>query len=193
MSENTKSATKVITGKVRLSFVHLLEPHAFEGQDPKYSTMILIPKSDKQTLNRIKKAQKAAYDAAKSSKLKGVKPENLKTTLRDGDEEQDTESYPEFKNHYFINLSSRTKPGIVDAHRDPVTSEEEVYSGVYARVSMNFYAYNTAGNKGISAGLNNVQIIADGDFLGGRARAEDDFDDWESDDDEAEVDDDLFG
>jgi hypothetical protein len=153
--------------------------------------MIIIPKSDKTTLNKIKAAQKAAYEAAKGEKLKGIKPDRVKTTLRDSDDEMDLEKYPEFKNTYFINVSSKTKPGIIDAQKNPVTSEDEVYSGVYARVSINLFAYNTAGNKGISAGLNNVQIVADGDFLGGRSRAEDDFDDWE--DDETEDDDDFLG
>lgn len=176
--------TKVITGKVRLSFVHLLEPDAFEGQEAKYSTMVLIPKSDKKTINAIKKAQKAAYDAAKSDKLKGVKWENVKQTLRDGDEEMDTEERPEFKDHYFINLSSKTKPGLIDKYKNKVESPDDVYSGVYARVSLNCYAYNTAGNKGISAGLNNVQVLGFGDFLGGRASADADFDEWEDEDDD---------
>lgn len=176
--------TKVITGKVRLSFVHLLEPDAFEGQEEKYSAMLLIPKDDKKTLNAIKKAQKAAYDAAKGDKLKGVKWENVKQTLRDGDEEKDTEEFPEFKGVYFINVSSRPKPGIIDRYKNKVDSEEDVYSGVYARVSINFYAYNTAGNKGISAGLNNVQVLGFGDYLGGRASADADFDEWEEEDDD---------
>lgn len=178
--------TKVITNKVRLSFVHLLEPHAFEGQKEKYSAMLLIPKEDTETLALFEKAIKNAYDAAKSDKLKGIKYENIKTTLRDGDAEMDTEERPEFKGMMFINASSVTKPGIIDRFKNEITSADDVYSGVYARVSLNFYAYNTAGNKGISAGLNNVQVIEKGDYLGGRASADSDFDEWEDDE---EVDD----
>lgn len=187
-------ATKVITGKVRASFVHLLEPDAFEGQDPKYSVMLLIPKTDKVTLSKIKKAQKAAAEAGKSSKFDGKLPKNLKNTLRDGDEEQDTDEYPEFKGMYFINASSKTKPGIVDKDRQEILDPDDIYSGMYVRASLNFFAYNTAGNKGVSAGLNNIQKVGDGDFLGGRSSAEDDFDDWEDDEDVAdEEDDDIFG
>ncbi|HEQ0635005.1 TPA: DUF2815 family protein, partial [Streptococcus pyogenes] len=80
----TPNTTKVVTGKVRLSYVALLEPKAFEGQEAKYSTVILIPKTDKVTIKKIKDAQKAAYEAAKDNKLKGVKWERVKTTLRDG-------------------------------------------------------------------------------------------------------------
>ncbi|KRL13037.1 DUF2815 family protein [Schleiferilactobacillus perolens] len=186
-----KLTTKVVTGKVRLSFVHLLAPHAINGGDAKYSTMIIIDKADKATLKKIKSAQKVAYDAAKADKLKGLTFEQVKTTLRDGDDPNDnTGDYPELKGHYFMNLSSTTQPQVIDGAKNPVTSEAEVYSGVYARVSLNTYAYNTSGNKGISAGLNNVQVVADGEHLDGRTSADDDFDEW---DDDEEDDDDLLG
>lgn len=187
---NSANTTKVITGKVRASFVHLLEATSFEGQDAKYSVMLLIPKSDKKTLNKIKQAQQAAAEAGKSNKFGGKLPSKVKTTLRDGDEEMDTDEYPEFTGMMFINVSSKTKPGIVDANRQEIIDPSEIYSGMYIRASINFFAYNTAGNKGVSAGLNNIQKVADGDFLGGRSKAEDDFDDWETDEDD---DDDLMG
>lgn len=181
-----QSATKVVTGKVRASYANLLAPSAFEGQEPKYSVVLLIPKSDKQTLAKIKKAQKAAYEAAKNDKLKGVKWERVKTTLRDGDTDDsvDPDNQPEYLNHYFISVSSKQKPQIVDREKEPITDDSEIYSGMYIRASINFYAYNTAGNKGISAGLNNVQKVADGDFLGGRSSAEDDFDEYDDEDEE---------
>lgn len=183
--------TKVITNKVRLSFVNLLEAKAFEGQEPKYSCMLLIDKSDKQTLAAIEKAIDNAFKADGGQRLKGVKRENVKTTLRDGDLEQDTEEHPEFANKMFINVSSKNKPGLVDRYKNKIEGDnaaDEVYSGVYAIVSINFYAYNTSGNKGISAGLNNVMIVEKGEYLGGRASAESDFADIEFDDDEFEED-----
>ncbi|MCP7950620.1 DUF2815 family protein [Listeria monocytogenes] len=182
----TPASAKVVTGEVRLSFVHLLEPYAYEGQEEKYSTMILIPKSDKNTVNAIKAAQKAALEQGTVSKFGGKKPSNLKNTLRDGDDEMDTEERPEFEGHYFMNVSSKTAPGILDKAKQKTISPDDVYSGVYARVSINFFAYNTAGNKGISAGLNNVMVLGKGDYLGGRASADSDFADFEAlDDDEA--------
>lgn len=147
MTNSTVASTKVITGKVRLSFVHLLEPHAYEGQEAKYSTMILIPKSDTKTIKEIKAAQKAALDQGITSKFGGKKPTNIKTTLRDGDEEMDTEERPEFADHYFMNVSSKTKPGLLDKAKRKTESPDDIYSGVYAYVSINFFAYNTAGIK----------------------------------------------
>ncbi|MGK9252392.1 DUF2815 family protein [Paenibacillus humicus] len=177
----TNSDTKVITGKVRLSYTHLFNPTAIEaGQEPKYSTAILIPKSDKETLKKIQAAINAAIEAGKS-KFGGKIPANLKKPLRDGDEERpDDEAY---QGHYFLNASAKQKPGIIDKYKNEITDSTEVYSGCYARVSLNFYAFNTAGNKGVAAGLNNVQKIAEGDYLGGRSRAEDDFDEFEDEDD----------
>ena len=97
----------------------------------------------------------------------------LKTPLRDGDAERpDDEAYAD---SYFVNANSGTAPGIVDADRNPIIDRSEVYSGVYGRASINFYAFNSNGNKGIACGLNNLQKIRDGEPLGGKTRAEDDF------------------
>lgn len=170
----TNKDTKVVTGEIRLSYAHIFAPYAHEaGQDEKYSTAILIPKSDKTTLKKIKAAVEAAKEAGKA-KFGGKIPANLKTPLRDGDEERPDQE--EYAGHYFLNASSKTKPGVVDKQLNPIMDSEELYSGCYARVSINFYAFNTAGNKGIACGLNNVQKLRDGDYLGGRSRAEDDFD-----------------
>ncbi|PLR84684.1 DUF2815 domain-containing protein [Bacillus canaveralius] len=187
MAVTKNTDTKVITGKVRLSYVHVFEPHAIEeGQEPKYSVCLLIPKSDKETLKKIKAATEAAKQAG-ASKWGGKIPANLKTPLRDGDEER--EDQEEYAGHYFINCSSKTKPGVVDQNVQPILDSTEVYSGCYGRASINFYAFNTAGNKGIACGLNNLQKLADGDYLGGRSRAEDDFDAVDNGDD----DDDFLG
>ena len=177
----TNTDTKVITGKVRLSYAHLFTPTSIEdSQEPKYSACLLIPKSDKDTIKKIKAAVEAAKQAG-SSKWGGKIPNNLKLPLRDGDEER-AEDHPEYAGHYFLNASSKQKPGIIDKYKNEITDSTEVYSGCYARASINFFAFNTAGNKGIACGLNNIQKIADGDYLGGRSRAEDDFDEIEDDD-----------
>ncbi|MEC0340053.1 DUF2815 family protein [Bacillus sonorensis] len=182
MAVNTNSSTKVITGKVRFSYVHIFQPHAIEeGQEPKYSMSIIIPKSDKETLKKIKAAVEAAKQAG-ASKWGGKIPKNLKTPLRDGDEERPDQE--EYAGAYFLNASSKTRPGVVDAHLNEIIDSEEVYSGCYGRVSINFYPFNTAGNKGIACGLNNVQKWEDGDYLGGRSRAQDDFDALEVEDDD---------
>ncbi len=61
-------------------------------------------------------------------------------------------------------------------------NRSEVYSGVYGRASINFYAFNSNGNKGIACGLNNLQKIRDGEPLGGKSRAEDDFATYDDED-----------
>ena len=181
MSTTTKSPvaeTKVITGKVRFSYAHVWEATAIdEGQKPKFSVSLLIPKSDKITIGRIQRAVEAAKQQGKASKYGGKIPANLKLPLRDGDEERpDDDTY---KGHYFVNALAVTRPGIVDANRDPITDKEEFYSGCYGVASVNFYPFNTSGNKGVACGLNNLMKTADGEPLGGRQSAEDDFADVE--------------
>lgn len=182
------NATKVITGKVRLSYVHVFQPQSIDGGEEKYSTSILIPKEDKETLRKIKTAIEAAKELGKSQ-WGGKIPANLKLPLRDGDEERpDDEAYA---GHYFINASSKTKPGIAKpigktpdgkTKFEEITDSTEVYSGCYARVSINFYPFNKNGNRGIAVGLNNIVKVQDGEPLGGRARLEDEFAEIEFDD-----------
>lgn len=174
---NKPDPTKVVTGKVRLSYAHLFEPYASDPDDEKkYSVTILIPKTDKGTLAKIKAAQDAARENGKTSKWDGRIPSNLSTTLHDGDEEADLEKNPEYKGMMYMAMSSKQRPGIVDENVNPIMDPTEVYSGCYARVSIRAFPYNAKGKKGISFGLNNVQKLADGEPLGGRSRAEDDFD-----------------
>lgn len=182
---NYKNPTKVITGpNTRWSYANVWDPKSINGGTPKYSISLIIPKSDTKTVAKIEAAIKAAYEEGES-KLKGTGKsvpalKNIKTPLRDGDlERSDDEAY---KDSYFINANSATAPGIVDADREEIIDRGEVYSGVYGRASINFYAFNSNGNKGIAVGLNNLQKIADGEPLGGKSRAEDDFADLEEDD-----------
>ena len=169
--------TKVITGEVRLSYANLWEPKSINGGAPKYSVSIIIPKSDTRTIAKIKAAIEAAYREGET-KLKGngkTVPalSVLKTPLRDGDTERpDDEAYA---GSYFINANSATAPGIVDSACETILERSQLYSGVYARASVNFFAFNSNGNKGIACGLNNIQKLRDGDPLGGKSRAEDDF------------------
>lgn len=182
----TKNPMKVITGKdTRWSYANVWEPKSINGGVPKFSVSLIIPKSDKKTIEAIKKAIQATYKEGEA-KLKGnsrsVPPlESIKTPLRDGDTERpDDEAYA---NSFFLNANSTTQPGIVDANVQPILTRSEVYSGVYGRASINFYAFNSNGNRGIACGLNNLQKIRDGEPLGSRTSAEDDFADFAEDDD----------
>ena len=178
--------TKVVTGvNTRWSYANVWDPKSINGGKPKYSVSLIIPKSDKATIDKIKAAIQAAYEEGES-KLKGNGKfvpalEDIKTPLRDGDRERMGDDA--YANSYFINANSDMAPGIVDANRQPILERSEVYSGVYGRASINFYAFNTNGNKGIACGLNNLQKIKDGEPLGCRSRAEDDFAGFDDDDD----------
>lgn len=175
--------TKVITSKrTRFSYANLWEPKSINGGPAKYSVSLIIPKDDP-CIEKIKAAIKAAYEEGES-KLKGNGKSvpalsAIKTPLRDGDLERPDD--PAYAGCYFVNANSTTAPGIVDAACNPILERSEVYSGIYGRASINFYAFNSSGNRGIACGLNNVQKISDGEPLGGKSRAEDDF---ASDDDD---------
>ena len=164
--------TKVITGKVRFSYANVFEPKSINGSDEKYSTSILIDKKDTKTIKAIRNAIEAAKQAG-VSKFGGKIPAKLKEPLRDGDEErEDDENY---QGKYFINANAKTKPGLVDKKGRPIIDSTEFYSGCYGYASITFYAFNSNGNKGIACGLNNIMKTDDGEPLGGRSRAEDDF------------------
>lgn len=170
-----ENSTKVITGKVRFSYANVFEPTAMQdGQTPKYNVSIIISKSDTKTVEAIKKAIEAAKEAGKSkiADKNGKIPVNLKTPLRDGDEERPDD--PAYENSYFINANSERKPGIVDRDLNPIMSRDDFYSGCYGRASINFYAFNIS-SKGIACGLNNLQKLEDGERLAGGSSAEEDF------------------
>lgn len=165
--------TKVVTGTVRFSYFNGWEPVSINGSKPKYSVSVLIPKSDETTVRKVNEAINAAIEEG-IAKFWGKKPNNatIKLPLRDGDLERDDEAY---KGHYFINANSVTAPQIVDTMTNPILDRNEVYSGCYGRVSLNFYAFNSNGNKGVACGLGNIQKLRDGEPLGGRSSAKDDF------------------
>lgn len=177
---------QVITGvNTRFSYLHVLEPQSINGSKPKYSVSLIIPKSDKETVEKIQKAIQFAYKEGES-KLKGNGKSvpalsSIKTPLRDGDEERpDDEAY---KDSYFINANSVTKPRVVGKNLETLGEPEELYSGIYGRASITFYAFNVNGNRRIACGLNNLQKLKDGESLGGRNSAQSDFEAFNEDDD----------
>ena len=172
------SETKMVI-PCRISFANIWEPKAINGGDEKYSVSCLIPKSDKKTLARIQKAVEAAKEDGKSRKWGGKIPPNLKLPLRDGDiDRPDDENYEDC---FFLNASSKDAPQVVDRKVNPILDPMMVYSGCYCNVSVNFYAFNANGNRGVAAGLGNIQFVRDGERLSGKASADADFDALEDD------------
>lgn len=179
------SGTIVMGGPARFSYLHVFEPSSMEPEGKKkYSASLIISKKETALIAEIKKAIAAAKEIGKA-KWGGKIPANLKEPLRDGDAERpDDEAY---KNAYFINASSTQRPGVVDVNRMKIESDEEFYSGCYGRFHVNFYAFNTAGNKGVACGLNHLQKLRDGDRLAGRIAVENAFDD------DYQIEDDMLG
>lgn len=174
--------TKLVTGKIRLSYAKVWEAEADDYGNLWYSTAILIPKDDKTTLAKYKAIIETLKEQAKA-KYGGKLPKDFHTPLRDGDEEAE-EKGEAYVGHYFFNAKSKNKPGIAKpigkdgsgkTKFQEITDTTEVYSGCYAKVSVNFYLFDQKGNKGIAAGLNNIVKVHDGDFLGGRSSLNDDF------------------
>ena len=167
-------ATKFVTPKVRLSFCFINKPRANDRGEDKFSTTILVPKSETKWLATFK----AAELEAAQKKFPG-KPEAfykaIKSVLHDGDGLRPTgEPFgPECKGCWVFTASTSDRPGCVDENLQPLM--EPIKSGDYGRVSVNMYGFDTAGNRGVAAGLNNVQLLERGESLGGRTDAATDF------------------
>lgn len=163
----------VTTGEARLSFVHLTKPYAaIPGQEEKFSTTILIPKSDADTMNRINAAIEAAKQRGINEKWNGQCPPIVPTPVYDGDGVRPSDGMPfgaECKGHWVFTASAKVDypPEIVDANRNPIINHSEIYSGMYGRVNVTFYPYSFSGKKGIGCGLGPVQKLRDGEPLSG--------------------------
>lgn len=137
--------------------------------EPKYSVMLIIDKDDTETLNKIKEAVEAAKEVGKEKvkEWKGKVPASLRLPIRDGAEKPDN---PELEGKYFMNVKSKNKPQvvkIVGGKLEPITDPAELFSGCYGKVSIDLYGYGRTGNNGISAGLNNILFLEEGEPLGG--------------------------
>lgn len=166
--------TQLTTGEVRISYEHLLKPYAQQpGAEEKYSATVLIPKSDVATKQRIDAAVQAAIAEGVTSKWGGVRPPQPSVPIHDGDGlRPNGEAFgEECKGCWVMTASSKLRQDIVDMNMNPIIEPTEVYSGMYARVCINFFAYNSNGKKGIGCGLGPVQKTRDGDPLGGRVTA----------------------
>lgn len=178
-----KNKTQVITDETRLSYLHAFKPWANQpGQEEKYSACVIIPKTAKKTIAFINEAIENATENGKTSKWSGKVPKNLHNPLRDGDEVADEK--PELKGCWYLNANSTRRPGLINADRSEIFSEEDLKSGDYAKVHLSFYPYAASGNNGIAVGLENIMKTRDGEALGGaRMKAEDAFDgEWEDED-----------
>ena len=170
--------TKVLTGEVRLSYANLTAPRAQQGGDPKYRVTLLIPKTDVATYQDIVQSIEAAAQDAQGKLWNGIRPPVLPQPLHDGDggRENGTAFGPECKGHWVMTAGTKNRPQVV--HQSNINAElapQDIYSGMYARVTVNFFGYANAGRKGVGCGLGNVMKTRDGEPLAGGASAESDF------------------
>ena len=188
MANKNTQATKVVI-PCRISFANIWEPRSVNGSEEKYSVSCLIPKTDKATLAKIHKAIEAAKEVAQSKRWGGKIPANLKLPLHDGDTERgDDENY---EGMMYFNATSKDAPQIVDRKVQPILDPMECGSGDYCNVSVNFYGFNTNGNRGVAAGLQNIQLVKHGERLAGKASASSDFEEIEGEDESEVFGDDL--
>ena len=166
--------TKVVFGPCRLSYTHVFSKFSSDGDaaNGKYMTNVLIPKEEKETIKAIEQAIETAKKAAVVSKWSGKEPKKLDMPLRDGDDKDDDEVY---SGHFYVNAKCNTRPGICDKSKTPIMDEDEIYSGVWAIVSVTFFGYDVNGNRGVACGLNNIMKFKDDERLGGRSSIESDF------------------
>ena len=172
---------KVLTGEVRLSYAHLTQPYANPkqpGAKPKYSVTLLIPKTDVATKTDIEQSIEAAAQDAVSKKWGGFRPPQLKSVLHDGDgvRQDGTPFGEECKGHWVMTASSEQPPQVVGMDNiNCQLAPQDIYSGMYARVTVRFFGYANSGNKGVGCGLGNVLKTRDGEPLSGGASAASDF------------------
>jgi Protein of unknown function (DUF2815) len=172
-TEKQKDGTYVVTGVGRASYLNAFTPRLndLSGKE-EYSMSFLIPKSDTDTIHKLKRAANTAAQG-KWGDVKS-RPAGIRSPFRDGDEERPED--PAYQGHIWINIKSNQKPTVVDARMNPVIDPREFVSGDYCRVSVNAAAYAHKANKGVSFWLNNIQVVRKGEPLsGGARRAESDF------------------
>lgn len=182
MSNEKKEFLKSMTPEFRVSFPQVFKPKAFQNNEPKYSIVMLFDKAAQESEGFkvlkglakkafVRKFGEAAWNGPKSST---GWPEDYKNPFRRGSEK--AEKYEGYGDDViFITASSKNKPGLVDNNLQAIISEEEFYAGCYARATINAYEFDTAGNKGVAFGLNNIQKLRDGEAFSGRVKAEDEF------------------
>lgn len=193
MAKMDLTEKKCLTPEFRASFPHMFEPHSgFEGQEPKYSLVMLLPKETDITMMK-RAVQNAIIEKWGPDKTKW--PKGLRLPFRDGDEKMDLNGYA---GHWFVTASSKQRPGLINQRKEPINSEDQgFYAGCYARATLIAFAYDKAGNRGVAFSLQNVMKTRDGESFGGRRDASDDFKDVEvpkdSSEDPTSFDTDLFG
>lgn len=175
---------KLMTPRFRVAFPSVFKPRSFDDGDPKYTLTMLFEKDEDLS------AMQALVDAAIEDFWPNEKkrPKKLKLPFLDGDEVE----WDGFQGKTFVRATSKFAPGIIDRAKNPIADESGFYAGCYARATVNAFAYDTKGNKGVAFGLQNIQFLGDGEPFTGRTNAGDDFDSLPDEDESASGDEKPF-
>lgn len=166
---------------VRFSYCNLFQPKlSFNNPngEPKYSTTVLIPKSNTQAKAAIDQAIAATIEAGVTSKWGGVRPPQPAICVHDGDGPRPSDGSPfgeECRGYWVFTASSKQPPFVVDAQVQNIIDPTQVYSGMWGNVNVNFFPYSIAGKKGIGCGLNGVQKTRDDEPLSSHVTAQEAF------------------
>ena len=175
--------TTITIGECRLSYCNVFKPMPpfnNPGGEPTFSVTVLVPKSNLQAKAAIDAAINAAIEAGVTAKWNGIRPPVPAICVHGGDGARPSDGQPfgqECKGHWVFSASCKADrpPFVVDGQVQKIINPAEVYSGCYANVNVNFFAYNQAGKKGIGCGLNGIQKTRDGAALGSTVTAEEAF------------------
>ena len=172
---DTKGITKVVTGEVRASFLNWKEPRKNElsGKD-EYSVELLISKTDLDTVKALKSAMKVALTAKFGDKM----PPKMRNPLKDGDTETKSNGDPlpeHYAGHWMLRVKSTDKIGVINIDGDKLTDANDFVSGDYCKAAINAFAYDQAGNRGVSFGLQNLLFTRRGVAFSAKTSANDDF------------------
>jgi len=156
----------------RMAFLNCWSPASHYGSEKYYSLTAIVSKEDVNAISTLTGAvEKLKLEAL--NEWSGFSLDNIRSPIHDGDVEKP--GNPIFQNALYINTKSKSAPQIVDFECNTITEPSEVYSGCFANVSMTLHSYNCGGVKGISAWLGNIQKISDGERIGGRVLAKEEF------------------
>lgn len=152
----TETST-IITGPVICSFPVLAAPRPpAPGAEPRFSVVCVL--SGKQMQEEWFKKLKARCQEVATEKFGANKLNGLRSPFRPNTE-RDVEPFASLEDGVFFNAWTKTRPGMVDAKVNEIMDAKEIYSGAIIRVSLTPFAYENSGNKGVSLGLNNIQLL----------------------------------
>lgn len=184
MNDSTKPTNTLMLHNVRLSWIFIFEKDKPEDGVPKYrATMIIDPSTEEGKAN-VARMEKA-MDAVAKDKWPKKLPKKLEYCLGEGDEDKDTDKYPEYAGMMFFNANNDKRPRVIDRQRNPITADDDIiYPGCYANVSIGLWAQDNAFGKKVNANIRGVQFFADGEALGGggSVAGESEFEEYEQQD-----------